>query len=531
MRSTAIRVMARLVIAVSVLAGGRLAAVEAPAEAPGAKLAPELDAIPRDAVSVISIRMAALRDNKPGQWLFDLLSNDPAFKQMFQGQQAGVGSWPDFDKKMASEMGIDGDTIDRVTFVVTRIDLAKVAQQGDNVPLGSVLSLRKPYDRAKVLKVLVPNATEEKVGKHVYFHDKGKHLGVHFLNDRSFVTGTESALKEILSQPEKKLAGPIAGVLALAAESALLVHVNPETLGPIAGVFLLAGPAPEPWNTILRQFLDLKGFTFCVDIEEQLRLDLLLHCANERDQKEVVDSVRKGIDLGAPGLAAFIAAGVPKEAEPYLPLLKGTATALKHAEVREEGLHLHVPLYIRPETGKPEKKVAPPLTDKRLEEIWTGFTRQGIVGVRGSYRDAHLLAAAPEQALKLLKERVKPSPAMDAAERKTIETYLGDLDSEEFDRREKATLELIKLGSRARPTIQARLDGELKSLEVRRRLERIMEKLKGGLSPEEQRGLRALEVLEQIGTPEAKQLMRTIGEGEPGVPLTRDARKRLARMK
>jgi hypothetical protein len=526
-----IRLASRLFFTLCVLTG-TLSAAETPKEAPKAKLPPELNIVPRDSMCMISLRLADLRDNKSGQWLFDIFANDPAFKQAIQaGGQNGVTSWEEFDKKVATEMGVDGTVLERVTFVVGKIDIAKFQNQPDNIPLGSVITLRKGYDRDKVLKATVPNAKEVKQGTHTYHHDANKHVAVHFLNDRSILMGTEASIKDFLSQPQPPpVAGVMHDVLSLANESALVLHINTVTLGPIAGIALLAAPLPEPGGTYLRQFLDLKGFTICADLDDQLKADLLLTCATERDQKDVIESLQKGLDVSRTQLPVFLASDAAKDAKAYLPLLKGTVTALKKADIRQEGLHLHVPLYIRPEGEKMAKKATPELTAVRMGEIWTGFTRPGLVGMRTSYHDAHLLASAPEPALKLLKERLKPAPGMEAAERKAIEERIRDLDSDEFDRRERATAELIRVGSRARPMIQARLDGELGSLEVRRRLERIMEKMKSGLSPEESRDVRALDVLEAIGTPEARELLRTIAGGEPGAPLTREAKRRLARL-
>jgi hypothetical protein len=534
MQPMAIRLLLRCLLAASLFATGGLVAAVAPAQPADTKgkVPPELDVIPRDSMCVISVRVPALRDNKANRWLLDL-ANDPALKPAIQpGAPLQINSWADLDKRLADDLGIAGSTLERVSLVVGKIDIAKLQNQPDQIPVAGVFSVNKAYDRARVLKAVVPVAKEEKHGGHTYHFDKTKHMAVHFLNDRSFVIGTEASIKEFLSQPEKKPASPaMDSTFQLAAESAIVIGINPESLAPIVGVLALAAPVPEPGATLLREFLDLKAFVLCLDIDEMIRFDLLLQCTTERDQKAIAESLRKGLELSRQSLAPIIAdPNKPKEMEPYVPLLKGIEAALKATDVREEGLHLHLPLYIRPDTGKPAK-AATPLADKRLDEMWNGLARQGIAGMRASYLNAHTMAATPEPTLKLLKERLKPTPALDAAERTAIDERIKDLDSEEFDRRERATLELIKLGSRARPAIQARLDGELGSLEMRRRLERIMEKLKGGLSPEEHRDLRAVEVLERIGTPEAKELLRVIAEGQPGAPLTRAAKERLKEAK
>jgi hypothetical protein len=44
------------------------------------------------------------------------------------------------------------------------------------------------------------------------------------------------------------------------------------------------------------------------------------------------------------------------------------------------------------------------------------------------------------------------------------------------------------------------------------------------------RTLRALEVLEQVGTPEATKLLRTLAKGAPEAGLTRQAKQALARL-
>ena len=56
-------------------------------------------------------------------------------------------------------------------------------------------------------------------------------------------------------------------------------------------------------------------------------------------------------------------------------------------------------------------------------------------------------------------------------------------------------------------------------LEVRRRLQEVRSKLTGGpLSGEPLRGLRAVEILEHLGTPEAKEVLQTLAGGAPSTP-------------
>ena len=77
------------------------------------------------------------------------------------------------------------------------------------------------------------------------------------------------------------------------------------------------------------------------------------------------------------------------------------------------------------------------------------------------------------------------------------------------------------------PALNKALEGQ-PSAEVRRRVEGLLEKLKGsGASAERLRTARALEVLEQMDVPEAKQLLETLAKGEASAWLTQEAKAAL----
>ena len=69
------------------------------------------------------------------------------------------------------------------------------------------------------------------------------------------------------------------------------------------------------------------------------------------------------------------------------------------------------------------------------------------------------------------------------------------------------------------------------ALETRKRIEELVEKLTSGtLTVEQLRLIRAVETLERIGTPEARQVLRTLAQGAPGALPTREAEAALNRL-
>jgi RNA polymerase sigma factor (sigma-70 family) len=144
-----------------------------------------------------------------------------------------------------------------------------------------------------------------------------------------------------------------------------------------------------------------------------------------------------------------------------------------------------------------------------------------------AYRAVGLLAAAPDQAVPFLAERVKPAAAPDP---KRVAALLAGLDSERFADREAATRELEELGGLVEPAVRRTLAAK-PSAEVKRRLKGLLEKL-DAVTPEpgQVRAVRAVEVLEHAGTPAARRLLAELAGGVPEARLTREAREALRRL-
>jgi WD40 repeat protein len=170
------------------------------------------------------------------------------------------------------------------------------------------------------------------------------------------------------------------------------------------------------------------------------------------------------------------------------------------------------------------KRPLPPKPEaKTVEQWWTALAgddaKQAHAAIWG-------LIAAPEQALPLLRDHLHSATAPPAEKLKQL---LADLDSDEFAARSAASKALAEMEKLAEPAMREALKQDI-GPEQRRRLEKLLGISLIVRSPEKLRDLRALEVLEQIGTPEARQLLETMAKGAPEARVTRQAKAALERM-
>lgn len=140
-----------------------------------------------------------------------------------------------------------------------------------------------------------------------------------------------------------------------------------------------------------------------------------------------------------------------------------------------------------------------------------------------AYRSVRALQGSPGEAVPFLKNHLLP---VTVADPKRVAALLAALDSDQFAERDKAKTELEKLGLGVEPALRKALNAK-PSLEMRRRIEAILEKLTGGPYL---RVLRALEILENIATPEARQILEAIAKGPAEMGSTQEAKASLARL-
>jgi hypothetical protein len=163
------------------------------------------------------------------------------------------------------------------------------------------------------------------------------------------------------------------------------------------------------------------------------------------------------------------------------------------------------------------------LTAAEWESSWTDLTSaDAALAYRALWR-----LVTTRQTPAQLGARLKPVGKVD---RQRVQRLVAELDDDTFAVRENATTELEKLGPAVEPLLRKALDDAI-SAEVRQRLTMLLNKMAVGSSGEYWRLLRALEVLERIGTAEARQVLQTLAQGEPDAPVTREAKASLERLK
>jgi len=174
--------------------------------------------------------------------------------------------------------------------------------------------------------------------------------------------------------------------------------------------------------------------------------------------------------------------------------------------------------------------VAPPhvaliqLKDGELAELWTKLAGPDAkVGFAAVAR----FVDHPTKALAFLKDRLKPAAAPPVDQ---VKALLADLDSPTFKTREAAEKKLHELGEQIVGSLQEALNAS-PTPEARNRIAALLEALAptNMPKPEALRSIRAVWLLERIGTPEAKQFLQMLANGHESARLTHEAKAALAR--
>jgi len=164
------------------------------------------------------------------------------------------------------------------------------------------------------------------------------------------------------------------------------------------------------------------------------------------------------------------------------------------------------------------------LSAEDLDNLWTMLAEEDAAK---AYAAISTLVTVPPQAASLLKDRLQPPPGPTVQE---INRWIDDLDSDQFLVRQKAREELAKIGGLAEPALRRKL-AEKPSLEVHQQIDRLLTRIEyPPLTVELLQAYRAVEALEHIGSPEARQVLEKVATGTEGARVTREAKAALKRM-
>ncbi len=176
-----------------------------------------------------------------------------------------------------------------------------------------------------------------------------------------------------------------------------------------------------------------------------------------------------------------------------------------------------------PTSGAPQLDKQPP-APKDFDKLWDLLASDDAME---AFKAMGTLARTPKESVAYLKDKLKPVPAADP---KVLEQLIADLNSPTYATRQKATAELEKLADLAGQVLRDQLKGK-PSLEMRKRIEALLDKLDGPVTqPDLLRSLRTVELLELIGTPEARAVLEPITKGAPGHRLTEAAQDSVKRL-
>jgi WD40 repeat protein len=162
------------------------------------------------------------------------------------------------------------------------------------------------------------------------------------------------------------------------------------------------------------------------------------------------------------------------------------------------------------------------LTPGELTSAWEDLAGDDVPR---AYQALVRLGAAADRAVPFLHETIRALPAPDVS---SAPKLVADLASDQFDVRQKAFDKLEKLGESARAALEKALANR-PPLEVQRRVEQLLEKM-AVYTPEHLRVLRAMQVLEQAGTPPAQEALQSLAKGAAGPRLAEEARMALKRL-
>jgi dipeptidyl aminopeptidase/acylaminoacyl peptidase len=161
----------------------------------------------------------------------------------------------------------------------------------------------------------------------------------------------------------------------------------------------------------------------------------------------------------------------------------------------------------------------PSKAGRSVQHHWDHLASDDEVQV---FQARYALLADPERSVPFLKVQLRLVPTATSAQ---LTRLIADLDDKEFAVRSKAFRELEELEIGAAEAIIAALDAN-PSPEVSRRLQQLLDRV-AQPTTEQSQAIKGVEILRQIATPSAKEILTHLARGASGARLTLAAERAL----
>jgi WD40 repeat protein len=176
---------------------------------------------------------------------------------------------------------------------------------------------------------------------------------------------------------------------------------------------------------------------------------------------------------------------------------------------------------------RPEWRSRPIKSNLSEQDLVTHWDRLRNSTAEEAYRCKWAFVGDPKKTVAFFWERLRPEPLIAAGR---IQSWLVDLDSPRYAVRERAHRELLSHFDQTENELRKCLTESI-SVEKRNRINRIIDASFAAIpEPDQLRDLRAIEVLEQIGTPEAREVLQSIAKSDVPTRISRDAAESLKRL-
>ncbi len=164
---------------------------------------------------------------------------------------------------------------------------------------------------------------------------------------------------------------------------------------------------------------------------------------------------------------------------------------------------------------------SPQASRQKLDSLW------GLLGADAekSYQAMLQMIHRKDEAVTFLSAKLKPSPKLEV---KSIADMIRRLDDDNIDIREQTAKEILRQRGAASEGLRKALRSR-PTLEMRRRIHKLLKRLSHGITNEQARPLRAIEVLEQVATQKARRLLKRLAAGGAS-ETTRQAKLAIKRM-